>query len=76
MSIYIMSPDHIIVEKNGSEMTFNPQTGNVQVYGHHTQPQDKTYFNKVLRDYGIDKRVVFSGHKDNVIDVIPLEEVI
>ncbi len=74
--IYQMSPDCIIVNSNGAEMTVNPINGNVQVYASHPNAATKTYFNKVLRDIGIDKRIAFVGGSDNQFDVIPLEDVI
>ena len=74
--IYQISPDYIFVESNGAVMEINPITENVQVHGLHSSGQTTRYFNKVLRDVGIDKRVRMSGHKANDLEVIPLKEMI
>lgn len=76
MTIYQLTPEHIHVESCGAVMEVNPKTEHVQVYGNHPSPSTVTYFNKVLRDCGIDKRIVMRPWIDNKLDVVPLSEVI
>ena len=74
--IHCISPDLIFVESNGAVMEVNPLTGNVQAHGLHSCGQTARYFNIVLRDLHIPKRVVLSERKSNDLDVIPLEMMI
>ena len=76
MEVCYMSPDMVIANSNGAEMQVNPIKKTVQVYGNHPGTQTTQSFNKLLRELGVDMRIVYSGNQDNKLKAVPLEDVI